>query len=133
MQSPGIPTPRAKVVGLTDLAVAEKMAIDYALSVGVKGKGRQALKALRALPAEKLIEGTDAKLEVAALAAGKPIIGVAGSMIDGKLVVEAPEAAFAAGRWAKVPIIIGANNRDLAVGVANSKDELFAVFGARRR
>jgi len=129
MQSTGIPTPRARIVGLTELAEAEKMAVDYARSVGVKGEGRSALKALRALPSGSVVKGTDAKLEVAARSAGKPIIGVAGSMVDGKLVVEAPEAAFAAGRWAKVPIIIGANNRDLPVGVANSKDELFAIFG----
>ena len=130
MQSPGIPTPRAKVVGLTELAVAEKMAIEYAQSVGVTGEDRKALKALRALPAEKLTEGTDAKVAVAAISAAKPIIGVAGSMIDGKLVVESPESAIAAGRWAAMPIIIGANNRDLAVGVASNKDELFANFGA---
>jgi para-nitrobenzyl esterase len=130
IQSPGIPTPRAKVVGLTELTVAEKMAGDYAQSVGVEGKDRKALNALRALSAEKLTEGTDAKVAVAAISAGKPIIGVAGSIIDGKLVVEAPESAIAAGRWAAMPIIVGANNRDLAVGVANSKDELFAIFGS---
>ena len=129
LQSPGIPTPRAKVVGVTDFAVAQQMAVDYAKSVGVGGGGRKALRALRAHSAEKLTEGTNAGDEVAALSAGKPIIGVAGSIVDGKLVVEAPEAAIAAGRWAKVPIIIGANDRDLPVGVANSKDELFAVFG----
>jgi carboxylesterase type B len=55
MQSPGIPTPRAKVVGLTKLAVAEKTAVDYARSVGVTGVGPEALKALRALPADKLM------------------------------------------------------------------------------
>lgn len=130
LQSPGIPTPRPQVVGLTDFASAQQMAADYARSLGVNGSGRDALKALRALTADKLTEGADAKLEVAALAAGKPIIGIAGSMIDGKVVVETPEAAIAAGRWAKVPLIIGANNRDLAVGVANSKDELFQVFGS---
>ncbi len=130
LQSPGIPTPRQKVVGLTDFSVAQRMAIDYARSIGVNGSDRGALNALRALPAEKLTEGTDAKAEVAALSEGKPIIGVAGSMIDGKLVVEAPEAAIAAGHWAKIPIIIGANNRDLPVGVANNKDELFAIFGS---
>ncbi len=129
LQSPGIPTPRVKVVGMTELARAEKMAVDYAHSVGVEGAGGKALKALRALPAEELIKGTDSKLVVAALAAGKPIIGVAGSMIDGKLVSETPAAAIAAGHWAKVPMIIGAHNRDLAVGAASSKDELFAVFG----
>ena len=130
LQSPGIPTPRSKVVGLTALPVAQQTALDYAKSVGITGTGRAALKALRALPAEKLTEGTDAKAEVAALSAGKLLIGVAGSIIDGKQVIEPPEAAIASGHCAKVPIIIGANNRDLPVGVANSKDELFAVFGS---
>ena len=130
LQSPGIPTPRSNVVGYTDFATAQRMAADYARSLGINGTGKTALKALRALPAEKLTEGTDAKLEVAALSAGKPIPGVAGSMIDGKVVVETPEAAIAAGRWAKVPVIVGANNRDLSVGVAASKSDLFAIFGA---
>ena len=129
MQSPGIPTPRAEVVGVTGLAVAEKTAVEYAQSLGVKGTGRKALRALRSLSAEKLTEGTDAKAAIAAISAGKPIVGVAGSMIDGQLVIEPPETAIVAGRWAAVPIIIGANDRDLAVGVANSKDELFAIFG----
>ena len=130
LQSPGIPTPRAKVVGYTDFAAAQQMAVDYARSLGIDGMDKTTLKALRALSAEKLTDGTDAKVEVGALSAGKPLIGVAGSMIDGTIVVETPEAAIAAGRWAKVPIIIGANDRDLAVGVANSKDELFAIFGS---
>ena len=129
LDSPGIPTPRAKVVGLTELAVAEKMAVDYSNSIGVGDTGQKALKALRALSAERLVEGTDAKVEVAALASGKPITGVAGSMSDGRLIVETPEAAIAAGRWSNVPIIVGANNRDLAVGTASSKEELFAAFG----
>lgn len=129
LQSPGIPTPRSKVVGVTELATARQMALDYAASVGVKGSGRDALKGLRALSAEKLTEGADAKLEVAALSAGKPIIGIAGSMLDGKILAEPPEAAIAAGRWARVPTIVGANNRDLPVGVADSKDELFKTFG----
>lgn len=129
LQSPGIPTPRAKVVGYTDFATAQKMAADYAASLGIDGAGRKALKALRALSAEELTEGTDAKVEIGALSAGTSLPGVAGSMIDGRLVVEAPDAAIAAGRWAKVPIIVGANNRDLAVGVASNKDELFGVFG----
>jgi para-nitrobenzyl esterase len=106
------------------------MATDYAASLGITGEGSAGLKALRNLSAEKLSEETDAKAEVAARSAGKPIIGVAGSMLDGKQVVEMPEAAFAAGHQAKAPIIIGANDRDLPVGVANSKDELFAIFGA---
>jgi len=129
MQSPGLPTPRAKVVGLTELADAEKTAVDYARSVGLTGEGPAALKALRALPADKLMEGASAPEEIAALSAGKPIIGIAESILDGKLVVETPEAALAAGHQAMVPVMIGANDRDLGIGSASSKDELFAQFG----
>jgi|HubBroStandDraft_4_1064222.scaffolds.fasta_scaffold01110_11 para-nitrobenzyl esterase len=130
MQSPGSPASRAKVFSLTELSDAEKMAIDYARSLGITGEGPEALAALRALPAEKLVEGTDHEAALAALAAGQHIIGVAGSIRDGKLVVEAPEIALAAGREAKVPVMIGANDRDLALGAAPDKDELFAIFGA---
>jgi para-nitrobenzyl esterase len=130
MQSPGSPASRAKVFSLTELSDAEKMAVDYARSLGITGEGPTALAALRALPAEKLVEGTDHEAALATLAAGKHIIGLAGSTRDGKLVVEAPEVALAADREAKVPVMIGANDRDLALGSAGNKDELFAIFGA---
>ena len=130
MLSPGFPAPRAKAGPLTELSDAETMAVDYARSLGITAEGPAALAALRALPAEKLVEGTDHEAEEAALAAGKPLIGVAGPMLDGKFVVEAPEFALAAGREAKVPVMIGATDRDHAQGSADSKDELFAIFGA---
>ena len=130
MQSPGSPTARAKVFRLTELSDAEKMAVDYARSLGITAEGPAALAALRALPAEKLVEGTDHEAALAAIATGKHIIGVAGSIRDGKLVVEAPEVALAAGREAKVPVMIGTTDRDLALGSAADKDELFAIFGA---
>jgi para-nitrobenzyl esterase len=131
LQSPGPPMARAKVLPLSELADAEKMAVDYAHSVGIAEEGPPALKALRALPAEKLTEGASGEQEVAALASGKLISGVAGAIRDGRLVVEAPETAFAAGHQAMVPVIIGANDRDLPVGAANSKDELFTSFGPK--
>jgi para-nitrobenzyl esterase len=53
------------------------------------------------------------------------------SIIDGRFLVERPEATLLAGRAARVPAIIGANDRDLPIGVAASKDALFAVFGPR--
>jgi para-nitrobenzyl esterase len=106
MQSPGLPAARAKVTPLTEL------------------------KALRALPAETLVQGTSAPEEVTALAAGKPIIGVAGPIRDGTFLLEAPETAFANERQTMVPVMIGANDSDLGLGRAKSKDELFALFGA---
>jgi para-nitrobenzyl esterase len=130
MQSPGIPTTRAKVVGLTELADAEKTAVDYARLLGVTGVGGKALKALRAQLAATFTQGASAQDEITALSADKLIVGFAGAIRDGKLVVEAPEAAIAAGHQAMVPVMIGANNRDLGIGSANKKDVVFAIFGA---
>ena len=130
LQSPGTPSARAKEIPSTDLEVAEKMAVDWAHSVGVTGEGAAALDQLRALPLEKLIEGVSAKQTLAALATGTPPPGMAMSIIDGRLLTERPETALAAGRMAPVPTIIGANDRDLGLGLAQTKEELFAVFGA---
>jgi para-nitrobenzyl esterase len=127
MESPW-PTSRANVGGLTEIAHAEELEVDYARSLGIADEGASGLKALRALPAEKRAEREPAQ-EKASLSAGNPRSGFVGPIRDGKLVVEAPEAALASGRQAMVPVIIGANDRDLGIGKANSKDELFAIFG----
>jgi len=129
LQSPGVPTARAKVLPLSELVDAEKVAIEYAHSVGATGNGPAALKALRGLPAAKLLEGASAAQEVAAISAGGHVAGFSSAIRDGKLIVEAPEAAFAGGRQAIVPVVVGANDRDLATWHARSKDELFANFG----
>jgi para-nitrobenzyl esterase len=130
LQSPGVPSARAKVLPLTELAAAEKIALDYASSLGATGTGPEALKKLRAIPARKLLEAASAKEEVAAISAGGHVAGFASAIRDGKLIVEAPEAAFAGGRQAMVPVMVGANDRDLYAANANSKDELFSNFGA---
>ena len=54
----------------------------------------------------------------------------AGPMIDGTIVVESNETALKAGRFAKVPVIVGANSADIGFAFARSMDELFAPFGA---
>jgi para-nitrobenzyl esterase len=128
LQSPGTPGPRAQVIPSTDLATAEKMAAEWARSVGVTGEGEAALEQLRALPVSTLLQGASAAETVADLSAGTTPPGMAMSIIDGRFLVERPEAAIAAGRLARGPVIIGANDRDLPVGVAKSKDELFALF-----
>ncbi len=87
------------------------------------------LSALRAVPAETLTEGASAPEVLAGMSTGKPVIGVSGSIIDGRFLLETPEAAFAAGRQASVAVIVGANNRDLGIGQAATKDDLFQLFG----
>ena len=85
LQSPGTPGARAKVIPSTDLAAAEKIAVDWARSVGVTGEGSTALEQLRALPPAKLVEGTSGPETLAALSAGSTPPGMAMSIIDGQI------------------------------------------------
>jgi para-nitrobenzyl esterase len=129
LQSPGTPGGRAKVVPASDLATAEKIATDWGRAVGVTAEGEAALKQLRELPAEKLLEGISGPVTLKALGAGTTPPGMAMAIVDGRFLPEPPGQALAAGRQAVVPIIIGANDRDLAIGSAGTKYELFGVFG----
>jgi para-nitrobenzyl esterase len=52
-------------------------------------------------------------------------------MIDGQLVVEPAQATYEAGRQAKIPLVIGANNNDLAYPQGNTVAELLSVFGTQ--
>ena len=54
-----------------------------------------------------------------------------GPILDGKLVVETAESAYAAGRQANVPLIIGSNSAEVSGGFVNarSKQELLSLFG----
>jgi para-nitrobenzyl esterase len=130
LQSPGIPTPRAKVIPMTALADAERRGLEYARSIGVTADGPDALKALRALSAGTFIEGASTQQVIGSITSESSVPGVSGAILDGKFVVESPELAIASGRWAKVPIVVGANNRDLGAGTAGTKDQLFAMFGS---
>ncbi len=129
LQSPSVPSARAESTPLSTLEEAKKTALDYAASLGINGSDADSLKSLRELPAEKLIEGASAAEVVAGMSTGKPVIGVSGPILDGRFLFESPEAAFAAGRQAPVPVIIGANSRDLGIGQAATKDDLFQLFG----
>ena len=62
------------------------------------------LKALRALPADAIVNGMN-------LVAQQPDT-YGGPMIDGVFLTEEAEPAFRAGRQAKVPYMIGANDRE---------------------
>jgi para-nitrobenzyl esterase len=110
---PGVPS--AHAVGLA-----------FAKSNGIEGEGPEALAALRALPAEKLVNG----LNMASMGGARDTY-VGGPVLDGKIVVEAPDAAYRAGRGAKVPVMTGANSADIGFSFARTLDEVFAPFGAR--
>src|SRR5262249_16648454 len=104
---------------------AESVGVAFAKSVGVQGPDQKALAALRAVPADKVVQGLNmgSMGEAATTYAGGP-------MLDGKIVIETPDIAYLAGRQAKVPLIIGANNADIGFSFAPTMDELMKPFGA---
>src|SRR5271169_2093576 len=101
---------------------AETVGLAFAKKAGVSGEDSAALAALRKLPAESVVDG----LNMATMFT--PTYG--GPMIDGKIVVEPPDAAYLAGHWSKMPVMVGANSMDIGFGRAKTKDEVFAQFGA---
>lgn len=105
-------------------ASAESVGIEFAHSVGIDGTGKEALDALRKLPAEK-VRGN---LNMASM--NQP--GYAGPMIDGQIVVSDPQSVYLAGAGWQVPIMIGTNSLDIGFGFAPNKEALFAPFGADR-
>ncbi|WNG36813.1 carboxylesterase family protein [Archangium violaceum] len=98
---------------------AESIGVEFAKSVGIHQTGPEALAALRALPVERIGD-------LSMMNMGVPTYS--GPMLDGQIVVEWPDAAYRAGRWAKVPVMVGATSADLGFGFARTKDEVFAPF-----
>ena len=94
---------------------AEALGVDFARDHGITGTDAAALDALRALPAEAVTNDRGDTF--------------AGQMIDGQVVAETDEAAYAAGRINAEAIMIGANSADAGKGHAASKDEAFQAFG----
>jgi para-nitrobenzyl esterase len=103
---------------------AEAVGLAFAKKAGIDGEGAEALAALRKLPAEAVVDGMNM------MSMANPTYS--GPMIDGKVVVEAPDSAYAAGRGAKVPLMIGANSADIGFSTARTMDELLAPFGPDR-
>jgi para-nitrobenzyl esterase len=102
---------------------AETLGVNFAKENGITDTGAAGLAQLRALPADKIVNGLNmASMFQAANTYSGPIV-------DGAIVVESPQSAIVAGRWAKVPIIIGANSMDIGFPHGRTMDELFAPFG----
>jgi para-nitrobenzyl esterase len=127
LESPAIPGPRAEATPMRSLSDAESIAVDYARRRGIDGDGAASLAALRAIPADTLAQGTQGA--ISAIFGGPQLPGIAHCIIDGRLVIDAPQMILRAGRQAMVPVLVGANDHDLAYTTAQTKDELFAQFG----
>ena len=101
------------------LASVEQIGVNFAQAKGIAADDPQALDKLRALPAEQVVDG----MNLANRAPQNPAT-YAGPFADGKVAVETG-AAFAAGRFAKVPVMIGATSADIGGRTG------FMVAGAR--
>jgi para-nitrobenzyl esterase len=103
---------------------AESLGVNFAKSNGITDTGAAGLAQLRTLPADKVVAG----LNMASM--WQAATTYSGPMIDGAIVTEAPQSAIVAGRWAKVPLIIGANSMDIGFPRGKTMDEVFAPFGS---
>lgn len=119
-----LPRERYLTRDLPDAASATTLGLAFARKHGIAGDDAKALAALRALSAEQVTDGLNM---MTVLLMDKSLFG--GPVIDGRIVVETPEATYAAGRQQKVPLIVGATTWDLGLNLAKTPDEAFAAFG----
>ncbi len=115
---------------LPGLPSGEAIGVNFARANGITGTGAAALAALRALPADKISAGLGF-MSAITVTGGPPTF--AGAMVDGRIVVRSPEAAYRSGKFAHVPLLIGANSADLGITTARTMQQALAPFGADRR
>ncbi len=107
---------------------AETIGMNFARRHGIEGTGTDALARLRGLSAEQVLDG------------GQDTAGPGGPrtypgpMIDGRVITETAQSAYAAGRQPRVPLMIGSNSAEVPAGFldADTKEKLFAGFGKGR-
>jgi len=107
----------------TGMPSAESIGVNFAKSKGITDTSAAGLAELRKLPAEQVVDGLNMATMMQAATT------YAGPMKDDKIVRESPESAILAGRWSKVPVMIGANSADIGFPRGRTIDELFAPFG----
>ena len=102
---------------------AEAIGVALARHLGVTGEGLRALAALRALPAQRVLDG----LNMATEARDKTFAG--GPVVDDQLYFGPAVDEYAKGMGARVPVMIGTNSADLGDMPEKSLHSLFASFG----
>ncbi len=112
---------RGGLMGSNTIATSEKLGVNFAKANGISGTDAAALSALRALPADKVTGG------LGLATSGQQHDTYGGPMIDGKLLVETSDLAYAASHNAKVPVMVGANSADIGFVMGDTKDALFAT------
>ncbi|MBS7457323.1 carboxylesterase/lipase family protein [Coralloluteibacterium stylophorae] len=108
------------------LPSAETVGMNFARGVGIAGTGPEALRALRALPAERVRGDLNLGSLMAAPAVAPTWAG--GPFRDGPVVAATPEEAYAV-RQAPLPVLIGSTSADIGFAFAADMEALFAPFG----
>jgi para-nitrobenzyl esterase len=103
-----------------NVAQAEQLGVEFAAGQHVAAGDADALEKLRALPPEKVIDGYN----LATMFAPGPRAYV-GPGPDGKVAVD-PASAYVAGRFARIPVMVGATSDDIGGRTG------FMVAGARQ-
>jgi para-nitrobenzyl esterase len=103
-----------------NVAQAEQLGVEFAAGQQVAAGDADALKKLRALPPEKIIDGYN----LATMFAPGPHAYV-GPGPDGKVAVD-PASAYVAGRFARIPVMVGATSDDIGGRTG------FMIAGARQ-
>jgi para-nitrobenzyl esterase len=102
---------------------AEALGIAFAKKEGIEGEGADALRKLRELPADELAKNLN-------LASMNDPTYVGGPVVDGQIITANPAQLYAAGKGARVPLMVGATSQDIGFMQAHSIDELLKQFGA---
>jgi para-nitrobenzyl esterase len=106
---------------------AEEVGVAFAKSKGITGDGPEALKQLRALPSDSIVDG----LSMVTMFMARTTFS--GPMIDGTLVVDEPQVLYLSGKYHHVPMMVGANSADMGMSRATTVQEIFAPFGANQK
>lgn len=106
-------------------AEAEALGAGFARARGVEGDDEQALAALRALPADSVMNGLNLMTLLFGARDFTPLYA------DGQIVRGPVDAAYAAGEGAGVPMIIGANDAD-GFFFGGGLDQAYAPLAAAR-
>lgn len=105
-------------------AEAEALGAAFATAKGVAGSGADAISALRALPADAVLDG----LNLMSLFQPNSFTG---PFIDGQIVTASIDEAYRSGRAANVPMIIGTNDAD-GFFFGGGIDQAYAPTGPAR-
>jgi para-nitrobenzyl esterase len=105
------------------LPSAEELGVNFAKANGITGTDAAALAQLRALPAEKVVDG----LNMASM--GRAASTYGGPIQDGAIVTMTPQQALESGHYWKVPLIIGANSADIGFPRWHTLADTWAAFG----